>query len=74
MQRVSALRRTLVKLLLAHGAQIFACQVLEGLPCVGQPVQMFRPQQPLLYVPCVPLNRICKGERRLKLRLNVMFT
>lgn len=64
MQCVSTLWRTLVKLLLAHGAQIFACQILEGLPCVGQPVQMFSPQQPLLYIPCVPLDRICKSEHQ----------
>lgn len=63
MQCVSTLWRALVKLLLAHGAQILARQVLEGLACVGQPVQMFSPQQPLLHVRCVPLGRICRSNQ-----------
>jgi len=57
-QRVSALRRALAKLLLAHGAQVLPRQVLEGVSCVGQPVQMFDPQQPLLDVPRVPLDGV----------------
>lgn len=58
MQGVSTLRRALVKLLLAHGTQVLSCQILEGLSCVGQPVQMLSPQQPLLDIPCVPLYRV----------------
>lgn len=61
-QRVSTLWRALVKLLLAHGAQVLARQVLEGLACVGQPVQMFSPQQPLLHVACVPLGGILQKQ------------
>lgn len=54
-QCVSTLRRTLAKLLLAHGTEVFSRQILEGLSCMGQPVQVFGPQQPLLHISCVPL-------------------
>lgn len=62
MQRVSALRRALAELLLAHGAQVLSGQVLEGLSHVGQPVQMFSPQQPLLDVPRVPLYGVYENK------------
>lgn len=55
-QRVSALRRALMELLLAHVAQVLPCQLQEGLPSVRQPVQVLRPQQPLLDVPRVPVH------------------
>lgn len=64
MQCVSTLRRALAKLFLAHGTQILSYQVLKGLSCVGQPVQMFSPQQPLLDIPCVPLYGVYETGKR----------
>ena len=57
-QHVPTLQRALPEVLLAHGAQVLPRQLLEHLTHLGQPVDVLRPQQPLLHVYTAPVQRI----------------
>lgn len=52
---ISKLRGVLSEVGLCHGAQVLACQCLEHGADLWQPVQVLRPQEPLLNVHAAPV-------------------